>query len=482
MRRTANAEKKMVEIVSGQDLIDAGMPQGKWFRPALDAANKVLNDGGSMSAAMATALAFRPAPTVPLKTDGDVEIYSNIRAENVFEQDNVEKVNATMRALVRTPVVRAAAIMPDACPAGPVGTIPVGGVVASEAIHPGMHSADICCSMAISIFPGVDPKSLLDAIHSVTHFGPGGRAVDQRVKPSEATLAAFQENPCLSGAALNVGIEHFATQGDGNHFAYVGTMKSTGETALVTHHGSRAPGARLYERGMKVANKFREQLSPETHRDNAWIPADTEEGDLYWSALQSIRQWTKENHYVLHDMTAEKLSAKVSDRFWNEHNFVFRKSDGLFYHGKGATPAFDGWAEDATDLTIIPLNMAEPILIVRGSNAAHGLGFSPHGAGRNFSRSAHLRRLAAEYGADSRGLSPNNIADIMANETAGLDVRFFSGEADVSELPGAYKSAANVRAQIEHYGLAEVVDEVIPFGSIMAGDWQKNAPWRKKRR
>jgi tRNA-splicing ligase RtcB (3'-phosphate/5'-hydroxy nucleic acid ligase) len=49
-------------------------------------------------------------------------------------------------------------------------------------------------------------------------------------------------------------------------------------------------------------------------------------------------------------MAAEKLSAKVADRFWNEHNFVFRKSDGLFYHGKGATPAFDNWANDATDL------------------------------------------------------------------------------------------------------------------------------------
>jgi hypothetical protein len=56
-------------------------------------------------------------------------------------------------------------------------------------------------------------------------------------------------------------------------------------------------------------------------------------------------------------------------------------------------------------------------------------------------------------------------------------VRFFS----VWELPRAYKSAANARSQIEHYGLAEVVDEVIPYGSIMAGDWQKDAPWRKKR-
>ncbi|SHN12044.1 RtcB family protein [Roseibium suaedae] len=472
----------MSNIVSGQDLIDAGMTQGKWFAPALEAANEVLGEGGSMEAALKAALTHQPAPTVPLRGEGDIGIYSNILAENAFEQENVEKVHASMRAVVRTPVVRAAAIMPDACPAGPIGTIPVGGVVASEAIHPGMHSSDICCSMAISVFPSVSPKALLDAVHSVTHFGPGGRAAGQQLTPSEATLKAFQENAYLSGAALTVGVEQFATQGDGNHFAFVGTMKSTGETALVTHHGSRAPGARLYERGMKVANKFREVLSPETYPENAWIPADTEEGDLYWSALQTIRQWTKENHFAIHDMAAEKLSAKVSDRFWNEHNFVFRKSDGLFYHGKGATPAFNGWAEDATDLTLIPMNMGEPILITCGSNADHGLGFAPHGAGRNMSRTAHMRGLAEEYGADGRGLSPNNIAEILAKETNGLDVRFYSGHADVSELPSAYKSAASVRSQIGHYGLADVVDEVLPFGSIMAGDWKRGAPWRKKRR
>ncbi len=471
----------MTEVMSGQDLIDAGLIQGKWFREALEAANQVLGSGGSTADALAVARKYQPGPTLPLRAPNDVLIHMNIRAEDALEQDNIEKVTATMRELARTPVVRAAAIMPDACPSGPVGTIPVGGVVASEAIHPGMHSADICCSMAISIFPGVEPKALLDAVHAVTHFGPGGRPRGAQIKPSDATLSAFQASPLLK-EILSVGIDHFATQGDGNHFAYVGQMKSTGETALVTHHGSRAPGARLYDRGMKIANRFREVLSPETHRENAWIPAESEEGEMYWSALQTIRQWTKENHYAIHDMTAEKLAVKVSDRFWNEHNFVFRKSDGLFYHGKGATPAFDGWAEDATDLTIIPLNMAEPILIVRGSNAAHGLGFSPHGAGRNFSRTAHMRRLGEEFGADARGLSPNNIAAVMEREASGLDARFFSGIPDISELPSAYKNAANVRSQIEHYGLAEIVDEVLPYGSIMAGDWQKDAPWRKKRR
>jgi len=33
--------------------------------------------------------------------------------------------------------------------------------------------------------------------------------------------------------------------------------------------------------------------------------------------------------------------------------------------------------------------------------------------------------------------------------------------------------------QIAAYGLGEVTDEVIPYGSIMAGDFASEAPWRK---
>jgi tRNA-splicing ligase RtcB len=38
-----------------------------------------------------------------------------------------------------------------------------------------------------------------------------------------------------------------------------------------------------------------------------------------------------------------------------------------------------------------------------------------------------------------------------------------------------------VRAQLAEFGLCEVVDTVEPVGCIMAGDWQVNAPWRKKK-
>jgi RNA-splicing ligase RtcB len=460
----------MARVLSGQDLIDAGLRQGRWFADALAAANGVLEAGGTEAEALAAAVAFAPAPAMPLRAAGELPFFANIEAETPDEEANVEAVTRSMAELMRTPVVKAGAVMPDACPAGPSGTIPVGGVVASEGIHPGMHSADICCSMAISVMPGASPAALLDAVQAITHFGPGGRERGKQLRPPDAVLAAFAANPLLADAP-SLAIEHFGTQGDGNHFAYAGTIRSTGETALVTHHGSRGPGARLYAKGMKLADRVRRELSPETMADNAWIPGDSADGETYFAALQAVRAWTKANHFVLHDLAAESLGTRVSDRFWNEHNFVFRKADGLFYHGKGATPAFAGFAEDATDLTLIPLNMAEPVLIVRGLDAPHGLGFSPHGAGRNMSRTRHRRTL------DGR-----TAEEVVAAETAGIDARFFCGVPDVSELPSAYKSAASVRAQIQRFGLAEVVDEVVPYGSIMAGDWQFDAHWRRKAR
>jgi hypothetical protein len=70
--------------------------------------------------------------------------------------------------------------------------------------------------------------------------------------------------------------------------------------------------------------------------------------------------------------------------------------------------------------------------------------------------------------------------ECFARETKGLDVRFYSGNIDVAELLSAYKSAATVRDQMKKFDLAQVVDEIEPFGSIMAGDWERDAPWRKK--
>ena len=82
-----------------------------------------------------------------------------------------------------------------------------------------------------------------------------------------------------------------------------------------------------------------------------------------------------------------------------------------------------------------------------------------------------------------RKLYPKDMPDeeIVRLETAGIDARFFCPDVDVTELPSAYKDAASVRRDMEHFGLCEVVEEIAPYGCVMGGDFEKNAPWKRKR-
>lgn len=454
--------------ISGKDLIALGCMQGKWFGEAIEYINTNQLEGADMKAYLKQ---FEMAPMIDL-LDKPAPFSINIKAENELEKENVDKVVATMNSLLKTPTIVGGAIMPDACPTGPIGTIPVGGVVVSRnAIHPGMHSADICCSVMLTDFGFIDPKVILDAAHLATHFGPGGRPRGKQYQLPPELMAEFEANDFLNGQkSISMAREQLGTQGDGNHFLFVGKSKKTGHTMMITHHGSRAVGAMLYKKGMATAERFRKQLSKDTLKQNAWIPYDTEEGQLYWEALQIIRNWTKLNHMVIHDAVCEATKTPLLDRYWNEHNFVFKDGD-LFYHAKGATPLDAKYMPDVTGPRLIPLNMSEPILIVEGKTTENNLGFAPHGAGRNMSRSQHKRNKAHMTN-----------EEVFAMETEGLDVRFYSNEIDVSELPSAYKNAAAVRDQMEEFGLGEVVDEVMPYGCIMAGDCLKNAPWKRKKR
>ncbi len=468
-------EEKIYEPVTGDHLVAWGHRPGKQFPALLARANALRAEGFGLVRIRAELEGEIPElpPKLELRATGAVPFHENIDAAGADEEDNVEKVRQTMTALMRTPTIEAGAIMPDACPAGPVGTIPVGGVAAARnAIHPGMHSADICCSVMMTDLGDADPKAVLDAAQSVTHFGPGGRPQGKRFTVSLKLMDAFRANPFLDNPkSIRMAQEHMGTQGDGNHFLFVGRSRKTGRTAMITHHGSRGPGAVLYKQGMIVAERYRKDLSPATLKQNAWIPADTEDGRAYWDALQIIRSWTKANHNAIHQATIEAAKlGDVGDRFWNEHNFVFRRGD-LYYHGKGATPAWGDYASDATGLTLIPLNMSEPVLVVRGKDADHGLGFSPHGAGRNFSRSEHKRRMGSK--------TPDQL---RVEETAGLDVRFHAGGVDASELPSSYKKADAVVRQIKAYDLAEIEDYIDPYGCIMAGDVPPFWANKKKRK
>nr|HRK58964.1 RtcB family protein [Candidatus Kapabacteria bacterium] len=451
-------------MITGNDIIALGFTPGKWFKDAIEYANAHALEGEQLRTYLHQVHPIYQEPHAK-----PLDFYRNIRAESEEELLNVESVFMAMEQLMVTPTIVGGAVMPDACPTGE-GQIPVGGVImARNAIHPSMHSADICCSVMMTNMGHISPKRVLDAAHAVTHFGGGGRE-EFSTLPKELEDKIRDNYMFHDQISLPLASQHLGTQGDGNHFLFVGQSKNTGETIMVTHHGSRGFGAHLYKKGMKIAEMFRKELSPKTAQPNAWIPYDTEQGQSYWDALQIVREWTKLNHNTLHDATLHSLGIEAHNRFWNEHNFVFKKDD-IFYHAKGATPLDDAFVPDSQQgLRLIPLNMSQPVLIVKGETTENNLGFAPHGAGRNLSRGKHKKKHAHK-----------TIDEVFHEETQGLDIRFYSGHIDISELPSAYKNAEMVTKQMQEFGLGTIIDEIIPYGCIMAGDWEIDAPWRKRK-
>lgn len=423
-----------------------------------------------------------------------------IEAENPQEETNVAAARLRMNELLHVPVVKRGVIMPDACPAGSAkATIPVGGGIEVEnAIIPGAHSADICCSMFATFFPANHPVGeVMDHLQKLTHFGPGGRPRGQ-----QWTSAVLEEpvwdNRFLDGLRSRAQ-DFLGTQGDGNHFAYIGqiqftesqraAIESVGYTdlaewivrrdgifnVLVTHHGSRGLGADLYKRGQIAARKWCDENAKDIPDSAVWIPGDSPEGQAYWEALQYIGRWTRENHSLIHDALMRRLGQRALVQIGNEHNFVWKRGDS-FYHGKGATPAWRD-KEGRPLLGIVPLNMAREILLVLGSSNDTYLSFCPHGAGRNLSRTAML----APYKDTEGELDPARVQKVLAETTGGLDIRWFCGTPDLSESPLGYKDATKVKAQIEKFSLAYVVGEIQPRGCIMAGE-QAEPYWARNRR
>lgn len=463
-------------MITGKKLIEWGFAPAPWFADVLENASSeedAYNRASAYHRAEEDRLAEIAKNQIDLQDTVPYDVFINTADMNEYEQANYNSVIGHFNELMKTPTIKQGMIMPDACPAGPEGTITVGGVVAAQnAIHPGMHSADICCSVFASYFDNVEPKILLDAMSSVTHFGPGGRKRHEEVELPEELMEELvsSENPFIRDRTFqDRARSHFATQGDGNHFAFVGVSEQTGKTALVTHHGSRGPGAVLYKKGMAIAETHRAMYSPNTLKQNAWIPADSNDGILYWEALQFVRKWTRASHAALHDLAKDESNATLIDQFWNEHNFVFREGD-IYWHAKGATPVDNNLLPDTDGRQLIPLNMCEPILVVNGTGVSK---FAPHGAGRNLSRS-QFKKVVAETGLTDQ--------EYFENVTAGVDARFHCGKIDVSELPTAYKNADSVVSDMEFFSLATVIDRINPYGSIMAGDWESDAPWRKKKK
>jgi len=496
-----------VEKINGNDLLTLGWDSGPKLGEALSRANRVMKKKKLTKDEVLALPEFRNPPVKipklrPCTEPNSLEVA--LHPETRTNKDNYDKVLSQMSNLLKMPKIIRGSVMPDACPAGgEKANITVGGAIEVEnAIIPSAHSADICCSMYATFFRSSEEVAdMVDSLKSVTRFGMGGRKTEDWVHHevlNDESMQIFETNSFLKGLEQSA-FEHMADQGDGNHFAYIGKItvdkyflnslfyegyesefglfhRFEGKDlyVLVTHHGSRGLGAKLYKRGMKEAEKQTKKAAVGVPKTAAWIDYNTPEGKEYWEALQFISRWTKGNHQAIHRRFVDKIKANVIFDFGNEHNFVWKRGDS-FFHGKGATPAWRD--EDGRRLMgIIPLNMGREILIVLGNDNDKYLSFAPHGAGRNASRTATMRNYLGPNGLPDE----EKVAKAIEEQTEGLEVRWYCGRPDLTETPLAYKDATKVKKEIKEFDLAQVIGEIQPLGCIMAGDEPK--PWLEKKK
>ena len=475
--------------LKSRDLLAAGWVDDRRLPAALRRARE-LAAGGLARTAVFSRLAeeYPKAAALLERRETPAPLAEAVEPSAGIDGSAIAEARRRMVELLQMPVVRRGTLMPDTCPVqGGTATMPVGGAIETEnAIIPGAHSSDICCSMFATFFSANHPvRELMDHLQSVTHFGPGGRPRHDHWDSAVLTQPVW-DNPFLTGLQERA-CAHLGTQGDGNHFAFLGQATFREESCrrlaaagygamvdqinqggghfqvLVTHHGSRGLGADVFKRGQLAARKWCDLHATDIPAAAAWLPADSAAGRDYWEALQYVGRWTRENHALIHAALLRRVGLRAAFQIGNEHNFVWRRGEH-FVHGKGATPA---WCDAAGRplLGLIPLNMAREVLVVLGRSNEAFLSFAPHGAGRNRSRGATLQACWQEVGSTD----PAAMRHLLERHTSGLDVRWYSGTSDVSESPLGYKDADAVRAQIDRFGLAQVVAEVQPQGCIMAG-------------
>lgn len=368
-----------------------------------------------------------------------------------------------MEDAVSLPVAVKGALMPDAHKGY---GLPIGGVLAvKDAVIPYAVGVDIACRMKLSVLPmpfsayETHKPLFRQALETQTKFGVGESF--SRKKQHPVMDEDWRFSPVVK-ALKDKAHKQLGTSGSGNHFAEFGRLilprddfglKKGDYVALLTHSGSRGPGAKIANHYSGLAKKLHPELGKPLN-NLAWLDMKKGEGVEYFKAMTLMGKYAAANHELIHTAILAFIGETALTTIENHHNYAWKEKIGLqevIVHRKGATPAGRGI------LGIIPGSMADPGFIVRGLGNDSALNSAAHGAGRQMSRSAAIKQF-----------NHNDLKTILQKKrvtviSAGLD-----------EIPMAYKNIETVMDQQK--GLVEIAATFEPKLVKMA------PPGRRKKR
>jgi tRNA-splicing ligase RtcB (3'-phosphate/5'-hydroxy nucleic acid ligase) len=349
---------------------------------------------------------------------------------SILEEGTLEQARRTAAMPFIFPHV---ALMPDAH-LGKGAT--VGSVIPTlGAIIPAAVGVDIGCGMIAvrTQFTAGDTRrrgdlaSLREAIERAVPLSAGvyNTAVDRastcaRVAELEARQGAEQAERISPNWRLQLG-----SLGSGNHFIEV-SLDEDNRVWLFLHSGSRGVGNKLATRHIKIAQALNKKWWIQLpDPDLAYLVEGTPQ---FWDYIRDLR-WAQ--HFAL--LNREEMMDRVTGCFqeWigagveasetvnTHHNYTEQETHWgkqVWLSRKGAIDASAGTAG------LIPGSMGTRSYVVSGKGNRLALNSSPHGAGREYSRSAARKTFTREQ-----------------LDAAMTGIEWRATDAFLDEIPGAYK-------------------------------------------
>ena len=252
------------------------------------------------------------------------------------------------------------------------------------------------------------------------------------------------------------------TLGGGNHFVELGRSEKTGKYYLTIHSGSRNFGKRVCDYHAKNLSCYKNALNEEVFRikqkitKDHWNDAIQEakrelhgrEGHLtgeakegYLKDMYIAQAYASVNRYTILHLILRRMGLQSGKVIETVHNYISPK-DGIIR--KGAVSAHIG------EELIIPMNMADGILLCRGKGNEDWNCSAPHGAGRLFSRTAAKEQLSMDEFRE-------RMSSVYSTSVC---------ESTLDESPMAYKPTEEIRSLIEP--TVEVLDVIKPVINLKA--------------
>jgi len=302
----------------------------------------------------------------------------------------------------------------------------------------------------------------------------------------------FAEPNNVSERAHKRGHDQLGTLGSGNHFLEIqivdkvfdGKLAEKWElrekqVVIMIHCGSRGLGH-------QVCDDFERRLVPMLQdfdfnlpdRQLACAPIDSNIGRQYigamaaaanfaWANRQIIMHWVRGVFEKVFGESAQKLGMKlIYDVAHNIAKFEEHDVKGirkrLLVHRKGATRAFPAGREELSQPfrqtgqpVIIPGDMGRTSFILVGTERAmdETFGSTCHGAGRNMSRRAAIKKTKGR-----------KIHQELSEK--GIYVRWAGRNTLNEEVSEAYKDVSDVVAAVEGAGISRKVARMRPIGVV----------------